>query len=89
MDKVQLSDGCRQILRKMLSKNIIGGKHIPELLLFKKIKHLPKEEYNTALRDWEDCIGNGIVFIKQKPSERHASLNPHRIEEIKKLAGEP
>lgn len=85
----QVSTGCRIMLTKMLNKHIIGGKHTPERLVIKKIKHFPKEEYKTALQDWAECIKDGLVLIKQKPNERHVSLNPHRIEEIKKLTGEP
>ena len=87
MDNV--SKGCRIMLTKMLNKYIIGGKHTPERLVIKKIKHFPKEEYKTAIQDWAECIKDGLVLIKQKPNERHVSLNPHRIGEIEKLTGEP
>lgn len=83
MDITLLSEGCKVMLKKMINQKRIGGRHTPECLLFKSIKHLNKEEQKLAIRDWHECIQEGFVLIKQKPTERHVSLNPSRINEVK------
>ncbi|MEK6812555.1 MAG: hypothetical protein AABX86_00365 [Nanoarchaeota archaeon] len=81
----ELSEGCQVILRRMLNRDIIGGKHLPERICLSWIKYLPKELHKKAMRDWELCSKNRVVMTKPKPSDRHVFLNPRRLEEIKKL----
>ncbi len=88
MHNVPLSDGCRMMLRKLLHQRRIGGKHMPEILALKSIQYLPKQEYKDAIKDWEDCIKEGLIIVKQKPNERHVSINPRRYKEAAFLAGE-
>ncbi len=85
----QVSEGCKRILQRMVSRRIIGGKHLPETICLSWIKNLPKQEYKQAIWDLEECIKEGLVLTKPKPSQRHFFLNPHKIEEIKKLIGVP
>lgn len=77
--------GCTIILRRLLNQKRIGGKHIPENICLRWIKHLPKKEHKIALKDWEMCIKEGLVLTKPKPSERHVFLNPRRLAEIYEL----
>ncbi len=80
-----VSVGCVIILRRLLNQKRIGGKHIPENLCLRWIKHLPKTEHKNALKDWERCIKEGLVLTKPKPSGRHVFLNPRRLAEIYQL----
>ena len=82
----QLSAGCIVILRRLLNQERIGGRHIPEHLCLRWIKHLPKEEHKAAIKDWERCIKEGLVLTKPKHSGRHVFLNPRRLQEIYALA---
>ena len=77
-----LSLGCQTILRRMLNQRRIGGKHIPETIVLRWIKHLSKDDHKKALRDWGWCIKEGLVLTKPKPSDRHVFLNPRRLQEI-------
>lgn len=81
----KISNGCKSILRRLLSQRRIGGKHIPETICLRWIKHLPKKEHVLALKDWEWCIKEGLVLTKPKPSDRHVFLNPRRLGEIYSL----
>ena len=78
----QLSRGCIAILRRLLNQKRIGGKHIPETLCLRWVKHLSKDEHKIALKDWEWCVKEGLVLTKPKPSGRHVFLNSKRLPEI-------
>ena len=82
---MELSEGCKDILRQLLKQRLIGGKNIPETLCRRLIKHLPKQEQRQAKKDFETCIKEGLVLTKPKPSDRHIFLNQKRIKEIRKL----
>ena len=77
-----LSAGGKAILRRLLSQRRIGGRHIPESVCLRWIKHLPKDEHKMTIEDWEYCIKEGLVLTKPKPSDRHVSLNPKRLKEV-------
>ncbi len=81
----QLHPACISILRKMLNQRIIGGKHLPEVLVLRWLKYLPRREHRAALRDWENCIKEGMVIVKPKPSGRHVFLNQKRLKELEGL----
>ncbi|KHO53514.1 MAG: hypothetical protein QT09_C0012G0011 [archaeon GW2011_AR18] len=83
--EVNVSEGCKGILRKLLNQNRIGGKHIPESLCMSWIKHLQKREHKNAVKDWKWCIKEGMVLTKPKPSDRHVFLNPKKLREIREL----
>ena len=80
-----ISEGCAAILRRLLDQRRIGGKHIPEVLCLRWIKHLQKKEHKIALKDWGWCIKEGLVVVKPTSSGRHVFLNPRRLREILKL----
>ena len=82
---MEISVGCKAILRRLLSQRRIGGKHIPEQICLKWLKNLRKEEYKQTVNDWEWCIKEGMVLTKPKPGGRHVFLNPARLREIKDL----
>ena len=85
---IERVDGGKELLKKLYYQHCIGGKYLPENLCLRHIKHLRKEEHRKAIREWEKFIKEGLVLIKPKPGERHVSLNPQRISEIKKIIGE-
>lgn len=80
--------GCIELIRKLYRARCIGGKHLPEVLCFRWIKHLPKHEHKEAMKEWHRCISDGLVLTKQKPNERHVYLNPDRLDEVKNIIGE-
>ena len=82
---IQISEGCRVLLRKLHNQKVIGGRHLPEAICLKHIKTLPKAEHKAAINDWKWCIAEGLVLTKPKPDGRHVSLNPRRSEEIRLL----
>ncbi len=85
MGGIAASQGCIVLLRRMYNQHRIGGKHIPERLCLRWIKNLPKKEHKEAVHDWKRCIKEGLVLTKQKPTERHVSLNSERLSEVKDL----
>ena len=82
---IEISVGCKVILRRLLSQRCIGGKHLPETICLRWIKNLPKDEHKKAIKDLEECIKEGLVLTKPKPSDRHLFLNPERLKEIYSL----
>ena len=81
----EISEGCKAILRRMLSQRRIGGKHIPVTVCLRWIKNLSKKEHKIALKDWGWCIKEGLVLTKPKPSDVHVYLNPKRLNDIYSL----
>ncbi len=81
----QISDACRDMLRRLYNRRVIGGKHIPEPLCLSWIKHLPKKQHKQAVKDWNWCIRQELIITKPKPSKRHVSLNAKKIQEITEL----
>ena len=73
-----ISEGCKSILRRMLYREIIGGKHIPIIFCYQWVKHLPKKEHKLALKDFEACIKEGLVLTKPTHSGKHVFLNPRK-----------
>ena len=85
MKKISTSNSCKVILRRLFNQHRIGGKHIPISICFRWIKHLKKDEHKIAVKDLYDCIKEGLVLKKPKPSDLHISLNPTRLQEIQQL----
>lgn len=85
MEKEGLSDGCKAILRRLLSQRRIGGKNLPERICLRWIKHLNKDEHKEALKDWKRLISEGIVLTKPKPYDRMVFLNPRKLKEIQEF----
>jgi len=75
----------KDIIKKMLLRNIIGGKHVPEMQFLNHfIRHLPKSEQKAI---WSEYYSIRDCFIRLKKrtgkgSEWHISINP---KERKKL----
>lgn len=82
---MELSKDSQQILRNLLVQRIIDGKHLPETICLRWIRHLPKQEHRKVIKEWKWCIKEGLVLTKPKPSDRHVFLNAKRIKEIKEL----
>ncbi len=82
---VSISEGCRFILIKLLNQNRIGGKNIPERICISWIKHLSRTAFRTAVNDSGDCIREGLILTKPKPSERYISINPRKLKEVWEL----
>lgn len=80
-----ISDGCKAIVRRLLSQKRIGGRHMPETLCLRWIKHLSKDEHRKAREDWKRCIAEGLVLTKPKPYDRMVFLNPKKLNEIYEL----
>ena len=75
----------RAILRILLRRGIIGGKHLPFSLV---IRGIPKHLRKIAKEVSKDLIRKGLLLVKPKPSELHISLNPRKLDEIKKIVYE-
>ena len=72
------------LLRWMLSQGMIGGKHTPEGRVMKRIAHLPRDEQNLILKEWEHCIKQlQWIYRMKKTGEWHVSLNPKALSEIR------
>lgn len=80
-----LTQACKDILRKLITQTRIGGRHTPETYCLRWIRHLSQGDYRETIKDWEWCIKEGLVLTKPKPSDRHVSLNPRRLAEIHQL----
>lgn len=75
--------GTRSILRLLLVKRIIGGKHTPEKRVLGWITHLSPDEQKRVKDEWEKCIKQYLwVFRMKKTGEWHVSLNPKMMPEI-------
>lgn len=80
---IELRNGTKDILRFLLVRRIIGGKHTPEGRIQKLIAHLPADEQKTVIGEWEYCIKQlQFVFRQKKTGEWHVSLNPKKLGEV-------
>ena len=74
------------LLRWMISQGMIGGRHTPEGRVMKRIAHLPRDEHDAIVDEWEHCIKQlQWVFRMKKTGEWHVSLNPKMLSELKQL----
>ena len=85
MESSDISDGCKLMLRRLLSQERIGGTNIPEALVKSWVKNLSKSEHKKAMKDWKRCIKSGLIVSKPKPYGLQVSLNPRKLKEIRKL----
>jgi len=51
-----VSEPTKNILRWMLHRNMVGGKHTPEGRIFQRMKNAPPVEQKQVMDDWEYCI---------------------------------
>ena len=84
-EQIEISDGCRLILRRLISQERIGGANIPEAIVKAWVKNLPKIEHKKSMKDWERCIRAGLIMTKPKPYGLQVSLNPRKLSEIREL----
>lgn len=75
----------KDLLRSLFNKHRIGGKHTEENNLFRRIKHLPKNEQKEIIEGWKICIQQEYVLRKISTGEIHVSLNPRKLKEILEL----
>jgi len=77
----------KELLKTLLSKKCIGGKHLPEDLLLKGILiSLTKEGRKGFYRTYKMAINEHWIFrVKKrtgKGSDWHISINPQKLSEI-------
>jgi len=78
--------GTKALLRRLLSKRIIGGKHTPEKRVLSWIAHLPPDEQKRIITDWELCIKQYCWVLRMKKTgEWHIALNPRTLSEVIKI----
>lgn len=77
-----MNQTTKDMLRCLFNKRQIGGKHTQEANLFRRIRHLPRDEQSAILDDWENCIKSGLVLRLKKTGEWHISINPEKLKEI-------
>ena len=74
----------------MLHKHYVGGKHIPENLLFKsRLKSVPKDLRKECEDEYAELLQRGVfIRLKKRTGKRsdwHISLNPEMLAEINEL----
>jgi len=74
----------RYILEKLYTHTYIGGKHTHEDNI---PKGLPRKEHKEAGKALKQLIREGYILIHVKPDGRHVSLQPSRIEEVRRILG--
>ena len=79
------SDETRRILRKLYNMKIIGGKHTEEKNCLKRIKNLSNEEHKLVLKEWDNCIKDGLILKSIKTGDFHVSINPRKLKELHEL----
>ena len=88
MFDIKLSKQIKKVLETLLNKKIIGGKHTEEKNIFKRLKHLSKEENKIALKEWLWCVKEELILQKKSTGQIHVSLNPRKMKEILELIDE-
>ncbi len=88
MNEVDINPHIRGLIRAMLNKHLIGGKHTEEKNILKRVQHLPRREVKDIVRAWEMVVHAGIVLRKKSTGEIHVSLNPRKLEEIQDIVGD-
>ncbi|MBT7903599.1 hypothetical protein HN587_07080 [Candidatus Woesearchaeota archaeon] len=72
----------------LLNKHYIGGKHFPEnKLIISRTKWLTKQEQKEFNKEYKQ-IRYCLIILKKKTGKGidwHISLNPSKLQEIKKL----
>lgn len=76
---------CKSILRRLLNKRRIGGKHTEEKNVLRWLKNLPPKRQKQAKEDYEQCVKEGLILRMKKTNQKHVSLNPKKLKEIYEL----
>lgn len=74
----------QHILRKLYRRRVIGGKHTA---LEHVMSGIPSHAYGDAKKAAEDLIRQGLVIPKPTNYGLQISLNPEKLEEIKRMMG--
>jgi hypothetical protein len=85
-----MNPSLKAVFTAMLSKRIIGGKHIPEeTMVNSKTKWLQKEELKQFETEYRDALNAQLLLrIKKrtgKGSDWHISLNPRKLKDVYEL----
>lgn len=75
-----ICDSVKVILRRLWNKKRIGNKHTEEIHVLRWLGH--SGEQKTALKDYEQCVKQGLILRVKKTNQFHISLNPKRLKEI-------
>ncbi len=75
----------RHILRKLYRRRVIGGKHTA---LEHVMSGIPGHAYGDAKKAAEELIREGLIIPKPTHYGLQISLNPERLEAIKKIIEE-
>ncbi len=82
---LELSEGTKDIIRKLYHKKRIGGRHTEEKNCLRWIKDLSPEKHKLVLKEWQECIKEGLILKEIKTGEFHVSINPKKIKEIHEI----
>ena len=82
---LELSEGTKDIIRKLYHKKRIGGRHTEEKNCLRWIKDLSPEKHKLVLKEWRECIKEGLILKEIKTGEFHVSINPKKIKEIHEI----
>lgn len=82
----------KAILRTLLSKRIIGGKHTPEDKFLKsKTKWLDGSEKKEFEKEYKEIVNERIIIREKKRTKKssdwHISLNPRKLKELYEKIG--
>ncbi len=78
----EMENAMKTILRRLLNKRRIGGKHTEEKNVFRFAKNLSREEQKQLEEDYKWCIKAEWIILKKSTGEVHISLNPRKLKEI-------
>lgn len=78
------------LLKCLLSKKCVGGRHIPERkVIIRLVAHLSRSERRNFDREYKHMLNQGLIIRMKKRtgkgSDWHISLNPKKIEEVSGL----
>ena len=82
-----MNRGAKDLLRHLLAKRCIGGKHIPESIVMAHLVFgLDRNRRRELEKDYRDLLNNGTIMRMKKRtgkgSDWHISLNPRKMDEI-------
>jgi len=82
----------KTIIVVLLNKRKIGGVHIPEKKVLKRLGWIEDNERKEFEKDYKNLINQGCIFRQKKKtgkgSDWHISLNPKRLKELYELLEE-
>jgi hypothetical protein len=73
------------LLRRLFRRRVIGGKHLPEVLVLSWVKHASKQCQRQAMEDYEEGVKAGIIRRYRHTGEWHVSINPNKLQEALRM----